>query len=377
MLYYLIAGEASGDLHGSNLMREIVALDPSARFRFWGGDKMAKYGGEPVKHINELAFMGFKEVLLNIRAIFKNLSLCKKELREYKPDVLVLIDYPGFNMRIAKFAKKIGIKVTYYIAPQAWAWNQSRVKALKRDVDQLLVILPFEKEFFSRHGINTTFVGHPLLDALQMHEIISKSNFPISGSENNPLIALLPGSRAQEIEAALPVMARVADKFPQCRFVIAGLSLHDNGFYEQILEKCNNKANIEVVFDQTYSLLSHSTAAIVTSGTATLETALLNIPQVVCYRIGGISYQIAKRLIKIKYISLVNLVANRQVVRELIQKDFNEETLATELHNLINNRQYRNKMLEEYQNVKNLIGGPGASKRAAEEVVTMAAIVNG
>jgi len=375
MLYYLIAGEASGDLHGSNLMKEIIALDENARFRFWGGHKMGEVAKqEPVVHISHLAFMGFKEVLLNIRAILKNLSYCKKDIKSYKPDVLILIDYPGFNMRMAKFAKKQGIKVVYYIAPQVWAWKQSRVKALRRYVDKLLVILPFETEFFSGFGVNNVFVGHPLLDEIEKFKRHLPSVRKEDYDKNKPVIAIMPGSRKQEIKSSLPIMAQVANNYPDHNFVIAGLSVNGIEFYNRILHKQGAPANLKVVLDQTYSLLSHSTAALVTSGTATLETAIFNVPQVVCYRGGRLSYLVAKRLIKSKFISLVNLVSNKEVVKELIQKDFNEKTLETELHNLLFNNHYRDKMLDEYQNVKNLIGGTGASKKAATESVGLASL---
>ncbi len=373
MLYYLIAGEASGDLHGSNLMMEIIALDLDARFRFWGGDKMAQVSGqEPVKHISQLAFMGFKEVVVNLKTILNNISMCKQDILRHKPDVLVLIDYPGFNLRIARFAKEKGIKVVYYIAPQVWAWKQSRVKVIERNVDQLLVILPFETEFFARFGVKSKFVGHPLLDAIENFKKGDSKNGKTHSDLTKPIVAILPGSRKQEIASSLPVMVKAAKKFPDIQFLVAGLSLIGMEFYKRLLQKQDISPNIEVAMDQTYQLLAHSKAAMVTSGTATLEASLLDVPQVVCYRGGRISYLIAKRLIKIRVISLVNLVAGRKVVQELIQDQFNSETLAKELNLILSHEPYRQKILDGYKEVKTLLGRIGASKKAAAGVVELA-----
>lgn len=364
MKYYIIAGEASGDLHGSNLMKELKALDKEATFRFWGGDRMLAQGGTIVKHINELAFMGFWEVLINLRTILANIKHCKKDLLAWKPDVLVLIDYPGFNLRMAEFAKMHGIRVVYYISPQIWAWKQSRVKKIRRDVDKMIVILPFEKEFYNRFGVDVEFPGHPLLDAIgeyqqgDTHQAFINEN----GLPDKPIIALLPGSRDQEIASTLKVMASVAHTFPQYQFVVAGLKGHPETFYmEQI-----GANDVKLVFGQTYRLLAHSKAALVTSGTATLETALFGVPQAVCYRAGKISYQIAKRLVKVKYISLVNLVLDRPLLRELIQNDLHKKELSAELQRLLFDPDHIAKINSGYSELREKLGGEGASKKAAK-----------
>lgn len=373
MKYYIIAGEASGDLHASNLMAGLSALDPDARFRCWGGEKMLASGGVIVKHIRELAFMGFAEVLMNLPTIFRNLAFCKRDIVAYKPDALILVDYPGFNLRIARFAKEQGVPVFYYISPQIWAWKQSRVKQIRQDVDTMMVILPFEKDFYARFGMDVHFVGHPLLDVIGRsgrpsvveHVIESPQRAHFLQANELPdkeLVAILPGSRKQEIERMLALMTQVAGDYPDHHFVIAGMS----GHAEQLYTRYGMQPNISIVFDQTYALLSHARAAMVTSGTATLETALFGVPQVVCYTSSKLSYQIAKRLVKVKYISLVNLIMDQPLIRELIQYQFNRENLSHELGCLLSDTAYRKKIMMGYAELQQKLGGPGASHRAAK-----------
>jgi len=362
MKYYIIAGEASGDLHSSNLIFNLKKFDPDAHFRGWGGELMKKEGMELVKHYRDLAFMGFTEVLLNIKTILKNIAFCKKDVLEYKPDVLILVDYPGFNLRIAEFAHEHGIKVFYYISPQVWAWKESRVKKIKKVVDQMFVILPFETEFYKKHNYKVDFVGHPLLDAIQKEkEKETDKNF---FEENNltikPIIALLPGSRKQEISIMLPIMLSVKNEFKDYQLVIAGAPSVDEDFYKEVAGD-----DIKIVFGKTYALLKHSFAALVTSGTATLEAALFEVPQVVCYKGGSISYQIAKRLINVKYISLVNLIMDKTVIKELIQNDLNKENLEVELKKITKDSRYRNELKKGYEELRIKLGGKGASEKAA------------
>lgn len=360
MKLYIIAGEASGDLHGSNLMRELKNLDPDIEFRCWGGDLMKEQGGVIVKHYHELAFMGFMEVLMNLRTVLNNLALCKRDILSYKPDAVILIDYPGFNLKIAKFLHYNKIPVIYYISPQIWAWKQSRVKIIRKVVDKMMVILPFEKDFYANHGVEVEFHGHPLLDALKQSQFK-----PVIEDDGRPVVALLPGSRRQEILKVLPQMIAVVPRFPDARFVIAGVDSHGPDFYLNII----GNADVPVVFGRTYDLLTQAKAALVTSGTATLETALIGTPEVVCYRGGNISYQIAKRIIKVKYISLVNLIMDRRVVKELIQDELNTENLSRELAQLLNDTPSRNKLLTDYAELRNNLGGDGASLRAAASVM--------
>lgn len=360
MKLYLIAGEASGDLHGSNLMRELKNLKPDIDFRCWGGDLMKQQGGTIVKHIDELAFMGFVEVVMNLRTVLKNLALCKRDILSYKPDAVILIDYPGFNLKIAKFLHNLKIPVIYYISPQIWAWKQSRVKIIRKVVDKMMVILPFEKDFYEKHGVEVEFHGHPLLDAL------NRSHFePVIKDNGKPVVALLPGSRRQEILQVLPRMVSVVPRFPDVRFVIAGVDSHGAEFYQRI----TGNLDIPVVMGRTYDLLKQAKAALVTSGTATLETALIGTPEVVCYRGGKISYQIALRLIKVKYISLVNLIMDRPVVKELIQDELNVENLSRELNLLLNDTPERKNILRDYDELRQILGGDGASLRAAQSVI--------
>ena len=359
MKYYLIAGEASGDMHAANLMKELRFLDNEAYFQGFGGDKMQSQGLQLVKHYKDMAFMGFLEVIVNLNKIRKNLILAKIDIQSFQPDVLILIDYPGFNMRIAKFAKKLGIKVVYYIVPQVWAWKQGRVKQLKKDTDLLLPILPFEKEFFSKHGAESTFIGHPLLDELS-------DSSRKSVETEKPVIALLPGSRKQEIKKMLPLMMELADHFTDYQFIIAGAPSIPFSFYRSIT--CDSYLPIST--DKTYEVLKGAKAAVITSGTATLEAAILQVPQVVCYRTSGFSYWIGKLMIKVPYISLVNLILNQKAVAELVQTDFNKEYLIREIDKLLN-KKHRTVLLQEYKKLIKKLGTKGASKRAAQAVIKL------
>lgn len=366
MKYYIIAGEASGDLHGANLMKALYVKDPSAEIRIWGGDLMQQAGGTLVKHYRELAFMGFVEVLLNLKTILNNIAFCKKDIAEFQPDVLIFIDYPGFNMRIAKWAKERGIPTHYYISPQIWAWKESRITAIKRDVDAMYVILPFEKDFYEKkHHFPVHFVGHPLIDAIaNRHEVTAAVFRAEHKLSEKPIIALLPGSRKQEIVKMLAVMLSVVDDFPEYQFVIAGAPSQDYSFYKPFLIN----ENVQFISNKTYDLLSHSHAALVTSGTATLETALFNVPEVVCYKGSWISYQIAKRIITLKYISLVNLIMDEEVVKELIQENLTTAQLKLELHHILN-LENRKKLADTYARLKQNLGGEGASLKTATLIV--------
>ncbi len=363
MKYYIIAGEASGDLHGSNLIKAIHKKDSAAQIRCWGGELMQQAGATLVKHYKELAFMGFAEVLLNIRTILKNIAFCKKDLLNYNPDILILIDYPGFNLRIAEFAKENGIKVHYYISPQIWAWKENRIHKIKKVVDAMYVILPFEKEFYEKkHDFPVHFVGHPLIDAIANRKQVDEENFRVNNQlSNKPIIALLPGSRKQEIKKMLAVMLKMADKFTDYQFVIAGAPGQKYEFYSQFI----TKKNVKFISNKTYDLLSISYAAIVTSGTATLETALFKVPEIVCYKTSWISYQIGKWVVNLKFISLVNLIMGKEVVTELIQHTFNETCLVTELEKILDTN-YRKKIFSDYFDLEKKLGGKGASEKIAE-----------
>lgn len=362
MKYYIIAGEASGDLHGSNLIKALRNQNANAEIRCWGGDLMQEAGGVLAKHYKELAFMGFLEVLTNITKIFKNIAFCKEDILNYQPDALIFIDYSGFNLRIAKWAKSQGFKTNYYISPQIWASREGRIAKIKRDIDNMYVILPFEKEFYEKkHHFPVNFVGHPLIDAIENR---TKTEASVFRKENNldankPLIALLPGSRKQEVQKMLAVMLSVTKFFQEYQFVIAGAPSLDLDFYQPYLNP-----NVTFVSNKTYDLLSHASAALVTSGTATLETALFKVPQVVCYKANWISYQIAKRIITLEYISLVNLIMKKEVVKELIQKDLSTANLKTELQKIVKG-DYREKQLEAYASLEKMLGGAGASAKAA------------
>jgi lipid-A-disaccharide synthase len=375
MKYYLISGEASGDLHGSNLIKALHQQDASATIRCWGGDKMQAAGATLVKHYRELAFMGFVEVLKNISTILKNLSFCKEDILQYNPDVLVLIDYPGFNLRIAKWAKENNIKVIYYISPQVWAWKENRVKMMKQCIDKMLVILPFEKEYYqNKWNWQVEYVGHPLVEEIERFKVQGTSDKEQGtrnkkqGIPDKPVIALLPGSRKQEILKKLPVMLEVSKAFSDYEFVVAKAPGLDDDFYQSLIK---NYHNVSSVSNETYALLQQSTAALVTSGTATLETALFGVPEVVCYKGSEISYQIAKRLINIKYISLVNLIMDKEVVKELIQHEMNAEQLTSELKKILPGTAQREQMVEEYRKLKDILSAGGnASAKAASLIYT-------
>ena len=369
MKYYIIAGEASGDLHAANLIAEIKKKDPKAEFRAWGGDLMRKQGATVVKHYRHMAFMGFVEVAVNLGKVLGNIKECKADLLNYKPDLVILVDYPGFNLRIAKFAHEHRMKVCYYISPQVWAWKRHRVHKIKKYVDRMMVILPFEEQFYKEYGVNATFVGHPLLDELSKLNMSSRLSFVHRNnlSEKREIIALLPGSRKQEVERMLGTMLKVIPHFPQYQFVIAGVSWLDKDLYLRMI----GDKDVRLIENQTYELLQNSSAALVTSGTATLETALLAVPEVVCYKASGLSYMIAKRLVKVNYISLVNLVMEKEVVKELIQKGFTEDNLVKELDRLLKDSKRQRQLLDDLDTLKDRLGNSGASERAAEVVLEM------
>jgi lipid-A-disaccharide synthase len=362
MKYYIIAGEASGDLHGCNLMKSIYLLDSSADIRFWGGDLMQNVGGKLVKHYKDLAFMGFIEVLFHLQTIVNNIKICKSDIASFSPDVIVFIDYPGFNLRIAKWAKSQNFKTHYYISPQIWAWKESRIKAIKRDIDQIYVILPFEKDFYeTKHLFPVEFVGHPLIDAIHNQTPKEVGSFRKENQLNDkPIIALLPGSRKQEITKMLSVMLSIVDDFSEYQFVIAGAPSLPFSFYDNFI----THDSIKFVSNQTYDLLSNSYAALVTSGTATLETALFKVPQLVCYKGNPTSYQIAKRIITLKYISLVNLIMDNEVVGELIQDKCTKITICEELKKILDTS-YRQNILTQYDLLEEKLGGSGASQKTA------------
>lgn len=365
MKYYLIVGEKSGDLHASNLMKAIKAKDAQAEFRFWGGDLMLAVGGQMVKHYSEMAFMGVWEVLVNLRTIQKFLKECKQDIGNYKPDVVILVDYAGFNVRIAKFIKqkKLAISVFYYISPKVWAWNVKRAFKIKANVDKMFCIFPFEVDFYKKFDYKVDYVGNPLLDALQQFEV--NPNFKSEKHISKPIIALLPGSRKQEVKSMLDLMLSVQSDFPAYEFVIAGVSNLPKNFYEAY----ESQPNVRIVYEQTYDLLTVAEAALVTSGTATLETALFEVPQVVCYRTSFLTYSIVKRIIKVPYLSLVNLIMGREVVKELIQKELTTETLKTELKKIIVGGAERPRILEDYQALHLRMGEAGASQKAGRLMV--------
>ena len=364
MKYYIIAGEASGDLHASNLMSELNKLDSNAEFRVWGGDLMQNHGGQLVKHYKELAFMGFLEVLLNLSSIRKNFKLCKTDLIDFKPDILILVDYPGFNLRMAKFAKENNIKTYYYISPKIWAWKKSRAWKIKKYIDKMFVIFPFEKEFYKAYDYEVEYVGNPLVDELEKKKtsLLSEDDFRRSNKlSEKPIIALLAGSRKQEINLILPEMLSVVNKFKDFQFVLAGAPSFNTENYSKLLKDYP----VKLIFNQTYDLLKHSKAAIVTSGTATLETALFDVPQAVVYKMNGLTYEIGRFFIYIKHFSLVNIIMQKAIVQELLQKKLHDK-IENELTKIVYNMQYREQMLENYQLLKQKMGGVGASKRTAE-----------
>ena len=363
MKYYIIAGEASGDLHGANLIASLKKKDSRAKIRAWGGNLMKKQGATLVKHYRDLAFMGFVEVLLHLRTILRNLRFCKRDIMRFKPDAIILIDYPGFNMKIAKFAHKHGIKVYYYISPQVWAWKKRRVHTIKEVVDKMLVILPFEKDFYDEYRVDAHFVGHPLLDELSKVRYINKNNFVRQNKLNSKkeIIALLPGSRKQEVGRMLEVMLKVVDKFPEYQFVIGCAPSLPEEYYKSLI----GNANVQLVFNKTYQLLQVASAALVTSGTATLETALFYVPEVVCYKGNTLTYWLAKKIIKVKYISLVNLIMDKPVVKELIQNDLTPENVEAELKQLLTNHKVQRQLLDDYEDLRYKLGNAGASNNAA------------
>ncbi|RYY71122.1 MAG: lipid-A-disaccharide synthase [Chitinophagaceae bacterium] len=366
MKYYIISGEASGDLHGSNLIKELQKMDSLANVRCWGGDLMEGTGATVVKHYRDLAFMGFTEVIKNIGTIFKNISFCKKDITAYQPDVLILIDYPGFNLRIAEWAKKQGFRIVYYISPQIWAWKESRVHSIKKYVDKMLVILPFEKEFYKKWNFEVEYVGHPLIEVIDRFK---DENTGLNLLDNEQVVALLPGSRKQEILKKLPIMLEVAKHFPQHVFMVAKAPGLDAEFYTSLLEPYKN---VRSVSNKTYELLLSSKAALVTSGTATLETALFDVPEVICYKGGKISYLIAKQLIKIKYICLVNLIMDKEVVKELIQDEMNVANLVKELNALLHDEAKKAQLQKDYQELRELLSAGGhASANAARSIYAM------
>ena len=357
MKFYIITGEPSGDLHAANLVEELKKCNNELEFRAWGGERLLAEGVELAKHIKETAFMGLLDVLKNLGAIKENLNYCKQDILKYKPDALILVDYPGFNLKIAKFAKQQGIKVFYYISPKVWAWNKSRVSKIKRYVDELLVIFPFEVVFYQKYGMKVTYVGNPLLDEIR------KGSFNFSCNTEKKIIALLPGSRKQEIESILPKMLMIVSHYPNHQFVVAATNTFRKEYYQSFIKE----KNVALVFDETYGLLSNATAALVTSGTATLETALFKIPQVVCYKTNWLTYYLAKSLIKIKYLSLVNILLDKLVVKELIQNEMNTNRLKIELDILLNDNK---QVLNDYSAIIKLLSKKGASKNAAQFIIS-------
>ncbi len=368
MKYYLIAGEASGDLHAANLMKALKKFDPMANFRYWGGELMAAEGGQLVRHYRDTAFMGAFEVVMNLHKISRNLKFCKEDILKYSPDVLILVDYAGFNLRIASFAKARGFRVFYYIAPKIWAWNTGRARKIKKNVDKLFSIMPFESDFYAKHNVPVVYSGNPLMDAIDkrpyknegFEAFVKRNNL-----ENRPIIALLAGSRKQEISRLLPEMLAMVEHFPDFQFVIAGAPSFTFADYEEYLR---DYEDVSVVFGETYALLESAHAALVTSGTATLEAALLKCPQVICYKMWGGSFTdfMAKRvIIKVAHISLVNLIMNREVVKELFQSSFSLEALKSELSLLCYDEDYRKRMIEGYTELGYIVGSPGSSERTA------------
>ena len=357
MKFYIITGEPSGDLHAANLVEELKKCNNELEFRAWGGERLLAQGVELAKHIKETAFMGLFDVLKNLDVIKENLNYCKQDILKYKAEALILVDYPGFNLKIAKFAKMHGIKVFYYISPKVWAWNKSRVSKIKRYVDELLVIFPFEVDFYQKYGMKVNYVGNPLLDE------IGKGNFSFSYSTEKPIIALLPGSRKQELESIFPEMLMIVKYYPNHQFVVAATNTFSKQYYQSFIKE----KNVALVFDETYGLLSNSTAALVTSGTATLETALFKVPQVVCYKTNWLTYHLAKNLIKIKYLSLVNILMDKLVVKELIQNELNANRLKIELDIILNDNE---KILANYDKLIDLLNKKGASNNAAQYIIS-------
>ena len=379
MKYYIISGEASGDLHGSNLIKELYKQDASANIRCWGGDLMQATGATLVKHYRELAFMGFVEVIKNLPTILSNIKFCKEDILFFNPDVIVLIDYPGFNLPIAEWGKQKGFKIVYYISPQVWAWKENRVKKMKQCIDKMLVILPFEKDYYkNKWNWDVEYVGHPLVEVLEESRLKAEGVRRKEEGQNllpqtltlKPSIALLPGSRKQEIAKKLPIMLSVASSFPEYQFVVAKSPGQEDSFYETFLNSTLGAGgNISSVRNDTYNLLMQSKAALVTSGTATLETALFAVPEVVCYKAGTLSYEIGKRLVNVKFISLVNLIMDKLVVKELIQQDLTTKNLVTELKELLNNKERQQQLQEDYAALKNILSAGGHASSAAAKSI--------
>ena len=369
MKYYIIAGEASGDLHGSNLIKELKIINPSSTFRCWGGDLMKSQCNKLVMHYDDFSYMGFLEVIVNAKKILSYISLCKKDIEEYNPDVIIYIDYPGFNMKIAEWAKRKNFINHFYISPKVWVWKEYRVKKIKRVIDKMYVILPFEEGFYiNKHNYKVDFVGHPLLDAIDNQKKFNRQEFLAKNKlSSKPVIALLPGSRNQEIIKLLPLMLDVVSNFKDYQIIIAGAPNKSINYYEKIILSNNeSRSSIKVICNQTYDILRISSAAIVTSGTATLETALFKVPQVVCYKTSMISYLIGRLLIhNLKFISLVNIILDKHVVKELIQNNCNKDNLVIELQKILN-KSDRSLMLKEYELLHKKLGGKGASKKTAE-----------
>lgn len=375
MKYYIIAGEASGDLYGANLIKALREKDPQAEFRFWGGDAMMQVAGQPVRHIRDLAIMGFIEVVMHLRTVLGNISLCKRDILAWQPDAVIGIDYPGFNLKIEKWAHTHGIKTVHYISPQLWAWKKGRLKGMRRYLDRLCYILPFEQEFYATSNLpQAVYVGHPLVECIADLKDPKDLNDP---KDNRPIIALLPGSRRQEIKNSLPYMVRLAANHPEYQFVVAGMSLIGSKLYDKLINSGNQtikqSRNLEVVYDQTYSLLSQAYAAVVCSGTATLETGLFHVPQVVCYRGNPISISIARALVgnRINHIALVDLIDDSNVVTELLQQDFNDRRLEQEFQLITTDSANRERMLEGYRRVEQKLGNAGASHRTAESIINL------
>lgn len=367
MKYYIIAGEASGDLHGANLMRALLQSDPEAQFRFWGGDAMSAVGGTPIRHIRDLAIMGFIEVIAHLRTVFGNINFCKRDIQQWQPDAVIGIDYPGFNLKIEKWAHGQGIKAIHYISPQLWAWKKGRIKGMRQYLDRLCYILPFEQDFYAANNMpQSVYVGHPLLDAIKS---VSGKRQPEGEPNTKPLIALLPGSRKQELKRSLPIMAQLAARHPEYQFVVAGMSLIGHELYDNLTKK--QSSNLTIVYDQTYNLLPKAYAAVVCSGTATLETGLFHVPQVVCYRANPITIALAKAVIgnRINHIALVDLIDNSNVVTELLQGDFNIQRLDDEFRLITTDNANRERMLKGYRRVEQALGGPGASLRTAQSII--------
>ncbi len=373
MKYYLIAGEASGDLHGSNLMKELKIADSSAQFRFFGGDLMQAVGGELIKHYREMAFMGIVNVLLNLKTISRNMEFCKKDLLGFQPDVLILIDYPGFNLRIAEFAKKHNVRVFYYISPKVWAWKEYRVKKIRQFVDEMFTIFPFETAFYKKHRFEVHYVGNPLMDSIEQFkkETLSKTEFLQKNDlDERPVVALLAGSRVQEIKRMLPIMVKVAKQFTGFQFVVAGIKSIDNELYQKFLKG----SGVKLIYNQTYDLLNNAHTALVSSGTAALETALFNVPQTVIYKVEGgwlVDVILRNFVFDMAGVSLPNIIMNREIVREFIQMKMTFKNVKKEMQKLLFDNSYRGKIFDDYARLKAMMGNSGSSRRAAQKMVKL------